>query len=678
MGLSGYSLPMGTPTSSSSAQRSAWAWECLLGVAIVALLLWQYARHPVHLVDDAYIYVRYAQNILTSNGWVFNPGEPHNTATSPLWVMLLVVQGAVFGIDHLTDLSYAGSLAWMLVLVMLLYVFLRPAGRWIATATALTTVLSPHLYRTLGLPTTMHMALLFGTLLAYQRKRWNLVFVGLALLPLIRMENAILLPLIAALALRRDGVEFWFLVRRCAIASVPTAAWLLYSLSTFGRLFPVSLDAKLWQTEAGIMGAGWVYFADLANYATFMALPWARLCGMPDNIVHAGFADGLLVHPLLLVLVALSAAFVLAGVVWLVRARPLRGGGVLASWALIHTLVYGFVLNVPGYVWYFTVLILTGTWLLYAGMSRVVSRPRSAQFAAMALVVSSYGVLFVTRPEPVRARSVPYQRVATWIRENTPAHAIVIHDEPGHIACVSQRRLIDRLGLTTPQYLGKLRLGQENLCWVGSLRESAPVYFLSMSGHLPSSFVAREFADLLVYENSEGLLIRLYHLDPTRFLLPEAEDTSVFDLKYRLEGPRQLSAQTLVTVDPGRRIAPAFLLHPVDQTERGAALVIELDPDTPRYSVFRFDSAFLVDEANTGTAPADRTDGVGFTVEVTYRDGHVERYDRAHRPELGAATRARRFEFPLRPGEALRQIRLWPNDRVVLHDWWAVCQPALR
>lgn len=46
-------------------------------------------------IDDAYITYRYARNLLSGNGFVFNPGEPILVTTPPLHGLLLAILGAV-------------------------------------------------------------------------------------------------------------------------------------------------------------------------------------------------------------------------------------------------------------------------------------------------------------------------------------------------------------------------------------------------------------------------------------------------------------------------------------------------------------------------------------------------------------------------------------------------------
>ena len=48
-------------------------------------------------MDDAWIYLRYARNLIEGHGWVYNIGEPVNAATSQLNTLLLAGFGAMLG-----------------------------------------------------------------------------------------------------------------------------------------------------------------------------------------------------------------------------------------------------------------------------------------------------------------------------------------------------------------------------------------------------------------------------------------------------------------------------------------------------------------------------------------------------------------------------------------------------
>jgi hypothetical protein len=45
-------------------------------------------------LDDAWIHVRFADNLRNGRGFAFNPGEPTAGSTSPVWVLLLAISGS--------------------------------------------------------------------------------------------------------------------------------------------------------------------------------------------------------------------------------------------------------------------------------------------------------------------------------------------------------------------------------------------------------------------------------------------------------------------------------------------------------------------------------------------------------------------------------------------------------
>ena len=61
-----------------------------------------------HLIDDAYIFFRYADHILAGQGPVFNPGERVEGFTSPLWLLLLVLLRGL-GLPHAISVRVLGG-----------------------------------------------------------------------------------------------------------------------------------------------------------------------------------------------------------------------------------------------------------------------------------------------------------------------------------------------------------------------------------------------------------------------------------------------------------------------------------------------------------------------------------------------------------------------------------------
>ena len=95
-------------TDAEARRRFFVAVPILLTLLHVALSLAAGAR-PV--CDDAFIFVRYADNVVAGNGLVFNPGERVEGFTSPLWVGLATVL-AWMGLGGVASLQLFGILAF--------------------------------------------------------------------------------------------------------------------------------------------------------------------------------------------------------------------------------------------------------------------------------------------------------------------------------------------------------------------------------------------------------------------------------------------------------------------------------------------------------------------------------------------------------------------------------------
>jgi hypothetical protein len=68
-----------------------------LAIVTISLLL-AFIRID-YCVDDGFIFARIATNLVEGNGWSFNPGNPANAITSPLWLALLAIVALVTTLD---------------------------------------------------------------------------------------------------------------------------------------------------------------------------------------------------------------------------------------------------------------------------------------------------------------------------------------------------------------------------------------------------------------------------------------------------------------------------------------------------------------------------------------------------------------------------------------------------
>lgn len=94
---------------------SAPIYRILFLILCSGIYLWLYHSIWFFLQDDAYIFLRYAGNIVKGNGPVYNPGEYTEGVTSMSWTFLTAL-GLLSGVNPETWLKITGALAGVLCL----------------------------------------------------------------------------------------------------------------------------------------------------------------------------------------------------------------------------------------------------------------------------------------------------------------------------------------------------------------------------------------------------------------------------------------------------------------------------------------------------------------------------------------------------------------------------------
>jgi len=306
-----------------------------LGIVLVAcsmVLLFFHAYSYNYIVDDAYISFRYAENLVSGNGLVFNPGERVEGYTNFLWVVftalgmqagldaVLLSKVLCFAFSALTLLAvyrYAGTVFDLTGPVRLLAVLLVAASPAVAV------------WSLGGLETTFFSFLVTLAVLSHLKsvRRGEVPLgssVALLLASLTRPEGlAIAAILFVDLLRRRPGA------RAAALWLLPLAAgyvpYFIWRYSYYGYLLPNTFYAKtgggLSHVARGLAYAK-SYFVSAGGWLHVFALvplalgrrKWGLLlvvCGLYTLYIVMVGGDGLAMHrffvpiiPLLFLLVA--------------------------------------------------------------------------------------------------------------------------------------------------------------------------------------------------------------------------------------------------------------------------------------------------------------------------------------------------------------------------------------
>ncbi len=226
--------------------RAALCLSCLFLV-----LLYGYSR--IQLIDDAYIFLRYAHNIARGYGYVYNVGTPVEGATSISWTLVLAAIDRIgLPLERATEaLSFGLELAIVALVWLKLYRDWRSLAATVVALAALILSESWRLSIMMGLETGLYALLLAGLLVALlwfgaDTPHWLPTSLIGALLLLTRPESVFTLSLVA----------IWLMVyhfkptrRASAIRIMLTWALALllitgWRLITFGEIVPNSVIAK--------------------------------------------------------------------------------------------------------------------------------------------------------------------------------------------------------------------------------------------------------------------------------------------------------------------------------------------------------------------------------------------------------------------------------------------------
>jgi len=165
---------------------------CTLLVALAVAVRLIYGPN---IRDDAYITLRYAANLASGYGFVYNPGEAVLGTSTPLYTLFLAGLKAA-GLDPIGAAVALGVMSDAAAIVLVFLLVWRE-DRWVpALVAGLGYALWLPLvsYAVSGMETPLYTALILATVLAYVRGRLNTVgaFAGLA--AFLRPDGAILDP----------------------------------------------------------------------------------------------------------------------------------------------------------------------------------------------------------------------------------------------------------------------------------------------------------------------------------------------------------------------------------------------------------------------------------------------------------------------------------------------------
>ncbi len=431
-------------------------------------------------MDDAYIHLVYAQNLVEHGGLFFSaPGEAGIGTSSILWTLLLA-GGKVLGLP-LTLLAKGLGILSLATVGVGVYALLRPVwgfGRAIVCAVFVTLSGNMLWFALSGMETALFLALAVLVLLAYRGSRWWLTGGLLALLTLTRVEGAILLAAIGALEWIRYRRIGRGLLTAALVCGLMCAPWFGLLLLRTGHLMPTSGIGKHFTSRIAIQAvverspglAGLAAIPALVYAVTWllfllefnlggMALPGPRLAivAAADSpaypvSVWAIFFWAAAVLPLLWVggrrLLSISA--------WRrwILDRDRRALLVLGVWAVLHNLAYMIYLPIPGTASRYGAINHLVLWmLLAAGLFTLARRTRPmVWFGGAVVVLVVANLVYWNGVYDANLEHMNSVRIAAarYIRDELSPSDVCAAFDIGAVRYHSRRTIVDLGGLLEP------------------------------------------------------------------------------------------------------------------------------------------------------------------------------------------------------------------------------------
>jgi arabinofuranosyltransferase len=227
------------------------------------------------VAEDAFITFRYAENIAEGNGAVFNAGERVEGYSNFLWMMLIAMPKALFGLDIVHSAAVLGTLcslgcvpmAYLLVNRIVARVSTdgdqapRPAlGVAAAVLTAGASGLAA--YGPSGLETPLFVLLMLATVYALAARRPVVAGVVVALATMTRPDGVVIAAVAGlwlVLAAMRTRFSWWAPVGFLLGSLVFVVPWTTWRMTYYGHFLPNAVAAKSGGSIGWQLGQGWNY-----------------------------------------------------------------------------------------------------------------------------------------------------------------------------------------------------------------------------------------------------------------------------------------------------------------------------------------------------------------------------------------------------------------------------------
>ena len=420
-----------------------------------------------HTADDSFITFRYAENIASGKGFVYNEGERVLGTTTPLYTLLLALLVKLgLPIVWVARIINIGADCLTGILIFLL---LRRFKLVVATFAAFFYVLFPRVivWSVTGMETSLYVFFIVASLYFYYKENFDLTFLFLGLTFLTRVDGIILgLAILLDFVLRYKKFPTKIMLGSLGVV----LPWLIFSFAYFGSPIPNSVAGK----NALYRGTMW----ETPKWRIFWEFFFLKIkVGWP--------------------LLALSIAGVYRV---LTKAKPYR---IIMAWTFLYLLFF-FFSETKIHMWYYVpfylgylILVALGLDFTFEKTERIWTRwfdlsgyktkfflnPKTLRMSLLCVVLILVGLIYfhqmkrtfrLVTAEQIALEAV-HKEIGLWLLKNTQVGDTVCATDIGYMGYYSGRHILDQDGLVSPQAIPFIKDRNR----LGLLKKYKPAYFVT-------------------------------------------------------------------------------------------------------------------------------------------------------------------------------------------------------
>ena len=391
--------------------------------------------------DDSYIFYNYAKNIALGNGYVFNIGEKVNATTSPLYPLVLALLYFIAKNFTSVTLPFLGHLIGAISLWLICFFSMRVLKKENYPNTyciyPFIFLSIPLLRNAVGMETFLTLALIIITIYYYQKENYEITAFFSALAILSRYDSVIIVSILFLddLISKKKLIQ----LKSILIFVITLLPWFIFSYFYFDSLIPSSITVKLSQQQTNFWGHGLIFFKGIIS-----AFPGGQI-----------------------VAIIFISAFIILFVINLLLNKKFfkrRITLLILIWTLLYFAIYSFIINPPGYTWYYTIFAILFSLIFILSIEDYlvkkiyfISKAKLIIFTMIIFFIISLILPFKTYNMPFTSKYQNYKSVAEWLNSNVQNGSSVAIDEIGIVGFYYKKgKIIDILGLINPDVIKHL------------------------------------------------------------------------------------------------------------------------------------------------------------------------------------------------------------------------------